>query len=128
MSTSSSVRRPSRSASSLTRRAYRAGERGILPSMSEAALERTFGPDPERGLLLAVLPKGSDAEEELGELRELARTAGVAPVGEVVQHRLRPDPRSYVGKGKLVELEKTYRSSGAEVLIVDEELAPTQQR
>jgi GTPase len=95
--------------------------------MAQAELERA-GPEPERGLLLAVLPKGSDGEEELAELRELARTAGVAPVGQVVQHRTRPDPRSYVGKGKLEELKSAYGSTSAEVLIVDEELAPTQQR
>jgi GTPase len=95
--------------------------------MAQAELERA-GPESERGLLLAVLPKGSDGEEELAELRELARTAGVAPVGQVVQHRTRPDPRSYVGKGKLEELKSAYGSTSAEVLIVDEELAPTQQR
>ena len=94
----------------------------------EPELDRTDGPDPERGLLLAVLPKGSDDEEELGELRELARTAGVAPVGQVVQHRARPDPRSYVGKGKLEELKAAYGDAAAEVLIVDDELQPTQQR
>ena len=96
--------------------------------MSKAEVERAAGPEHERGLLLAVLPKGSDGEEELAELRELARTAGVAPVGLVVQHRVRPDPRSYVGKGKLEELKDAYGSTSAEVLIVDDELAPTQQR
>jgi GTP-binding protein HflX len=96
--------------------------------MTEPALERTPGPEPERGLLLAVLPKGSDDDAELAELRELARTAGVAPVGQVVQHRLRPDPRTYVGKGKLEELKAAYGEAAAEVLIVDDELQPTQQR
>ncbi len=96
--------------------------------MAQAELERTVGPEPERGLLLAVLPKGVDGDEELAELRELARTAGVAPVAEVVQHRVRPDPRSYVGKGKLEELKRTYGDAEAEVLIVDDELQPTQQR
>ena len=96
--------------------------------MAQAELERTGGPEPERGLLLAVLPKGADADEELAELGELARTAGVAPVGQMVQHRLRPDPRSYVGKGKLEELKAAYGDAAAEVLIVDDELQPTQQR
>ena len=86
------------------------------------------GPEPERGLLLAVLPKGVDSDEELAELRELALTAGVAPVGEVVQHRMRADPRRYVGKGKLEELKVTYGDVGAEVLLVDDELDPVQQR
>ena len=96
--------------------------------MAQAELERTGGPEPERGLLLAVLPKGADADEELAELGELARTAGVAPVGQMVQHRVRPDPRSYVGKGKLEELKAAYGDAAAEVLIVDDELQPTQQR
>ena len=96
--------------------------------MAKAELERTPGPEPERGLVLAVLPKGVDSDEELAELRELARTAGVTPVGQVVQHRVRPDPRSYVGKGKLEELKAAYGDAAAEVLIVDDELQPTQQR
>lgn len=82
----------------------------------------------ERGLVLAVLPKSADAEQELGELRELARTAGVEPVAEVVQQRANPDPRTYVGKGKLEELKQAYADANAEVLIVDDELEPTQQR
>ncbi|MFN8222584.1 MAG: GTPase HflX [Gaiellales bacterium] len=86
------------------------------------------GAEPERGLLLAVLAKGVDASEELGELGELARTAGVEPCGQVVQHRQSPDPRTYVGKGKLEELEGVFKELEADVLIVDDELDPTQQR
>ena len=84
--------------------------------------------EPERGLVLAVLPKSADAEEELGELRELARTAGVEPIGELVQQRASPDARTYVGKGKLEELKQAYGESRAEVLLVDGELEPSQQR
>ncbi len=90
--------------------------------------ELRVGPEPERGLLLAVLPKGADAEDELGELRELARTAGVEPVAETIQRRTRPDPRRYVGKGKLEELKAAYADHDAEVLLVDDELDPVQQR
>jgi GTP-binding protein HflX len=78
--------------------------------------------------VVGVFPKGADGEMELAELRELARTAGVSPVGEVVQHRARPDPRTFVGKGKLAELQDVYSMASAEVLLVDEELSPTQQR
>ncbi len=84
--------------------------------------------EPERGLVLAVLPRSADAEDELGELRELARTAGVEPVSELVQQRSKPDPRTYVGKGKLQELKQVYGDAAAEVLLVDDELAPAQQR
>jgi GTPase len=84
--------------------------------------------EPERGLVVAVISRGIDAESELAELNELARTAGVAPVGAIVQQRGRPDPRTYVGKGKLTELEGEFESSRADVLLVDDELSPTQQR
>ncbi|HUH15940.1 MAG TPA: GTPase HflX, partial [Gaiellaceae bacterium] len=86
------------------------------------------GVEPERGLVLAVLPRSADAAEELGELRELARTAGVEPVAELVQQRANPDPRTYVGKGKLEELKHAYEDAKAEVLIVDGELDPVQQK
>jgi GTP-binding protein HflX len=86
------------------------------------------GATPERGLALAVLAQGVDPDDELGELEELARTAGVEPVARMVQHRERPDPRTYVGKGKLEELKEAYAAAEAEVLLVDDELDPTQQR
>jgi GTP-binding protein HflX len=86
------------------------------------------GAEAERGFAVAVFPQGVDEAEELAELRELARTAGVETIGELIQHRGRPDSRTYVGKGKLEELKRAYKESGAEVLLVDAELDPTQQR
>jgi GTP-binding protein HflX len=86
------------------------------------------GLEPERGFVLAVLAQGVDADDELAELDELARTAGVEPVARLVQHRASPDPRTYVGKGKLEELKQAYADAGAEVLLVDDELSPSQQR
>jgi GTP-binding protein HflX len=86
------------------------------------------GAEPERGFALAVFPQDADVESELAELRELARTAGVEVVVELVQRRSQPDPRSYVGKGKLGQLERAFAASGAETLIVDDEITPVQQR
>ena len=86
------------------------------------------GAEPERGFLVAVLLQGADAEDELGELRELLRTAGVEPVGELVQRRATRDPRTYVGKGKLRELKDAFAAARAESLIVDADLDPSQQR
>src|SRR5919199_4037496 len=85
-------------------------------------------PEPERGFVLAVLAQGADADEELAEVEELARTAGVEPVGRVVQHRARPAQRTYVGKGKVEELKAQFAEAGAESLLVDGELEPAQQR
>ena len=82
----------------------------------------------ERGFIAAVLAQGVDSKDELAELRELARTALVEPIGALVQHRPRPERRTYFGKGKLEELKRTYKDSGAEVLLVDDELDPAQQR
>jgi GTP-binding protein HflX len=90
--------------------------------------EPSPGQEPERGFVLAVLAQGVDPDAELAELEELARTAGVEPVARLVQHRPQPDPRTYVGKGKLDELKCAYKEAGAEVLIVDDELSPSQQR
>ena len=86
------------------------------------------GAEPERGFVVAVLAPGVDESDELGELRELLRTAGVAPVGELVQRRPAPDTRTYVGKGKLEELKRLVADADAESLIVDDELDPSQQR
>src|SRR5215217_4589593 len=82
----------------------------------------------ERGLVLAVFAPGTDDAEELAEMEELARAAGVEPVGSVVQHRARPAMRTYVGKGKVEELKEAFSRLGAESLIVDDELEPAQQR
>jgi GTPase len=85
-------------------------------------------PEPERGFVLAVLAQGVDADDELAEINELARTAGVEPLGAVVQHRTRPAQRTYVGKGKLEELKERFKAVDAESVIVDDELDPAQQR
>src|SRR5579863_3813708 len=85
-------------------------------------------PEPERGFVLAVLAQGVDADEELAEIEELARTAGVLPVGRIVQRRARPAQRTYVGKGKLEEVKTLFAEASAECLLVDDELDPVQQR
>src|SRR5712692_2181345 len=100
---------------------------GHNPPVTPRQPDPAPGAEPERGLVVAVLPQGREVEE-LAELRELAWTAGVEPVDELVQHRTRPDPRSYVGKGKLADLKQAFGSASADVLIVDDELQPSQQR
>ena len=73
--------------------------------------------------------KGSwTPEESLDELAQLAATAGANVVGRLIQHMPMPSKTHYLGKGKIVELVKLAGSSGASVVIFDDELTPIQQR
>ncbi|HKF22216.1 MAG TPA: GTPase HflX [Candidatus Angelobacter sp.] len=67
-------------------------------------------------------------EETLAEFRELALSAGAEIAGEFVQRRDRPDPATLIGKGKLQEIAGAVASSRADVVLVDHELSPSQQR
>src|SRR3984957_13726509 len=67
-------------------------------------------------------------EEQLDELRELLLTAGVATVGELVQKREKPHPNTYLGPGKLEELKDEIKRADANVVAVDDELSPRQER
>jgi GTP-binding protein HflX len=78
----------------------------------------------QRALCIAALEDG----EDLSELRELLRTAGVAVVGQVVQHREQPHPNSYLGRGKLVEVKAQAKAADANVIACDDELSPRQER
>ncbi|MDC0357971.1 GTPase HflX, partial [Oligoflexia bacterium] len=71
--------------------------------------------------------KARDAESHMLELTELSRTAGLDVLGQVVQKRA-PDPRTLLGKGKLEEVVLRCLRVGAEVLIFDTELKPSQWR
>jgi GTP-binding protein HflX len=78
----------------------------------------------QRAFCIAALPEGDD----LSELHELLRTAGVAVVGEAVQHRERPHPNSYLGPGKLEEVKGQLKQADANVVACDDELSPRQER
>jgi GTPase len=78
----------------------------------------------QRAFCVAALQEGDD----LSELRELLRTAGVAVVGQMVQHRDRPHPNTYVGPGKLEEIKEAAKRADANVIAVDDELSPRQER
>jgi GTP-binding protein HflX len=65
---------------------------------------------------------------ELDELRELAVTAGARVVAEMVQHRRRPDPATYIGSGKTEELREAVLTEGADMVIFDDDLSPSQAR
>src|SRR3954452_23988678 len=78
----------------------------------------------QRAMVIAVAPE----EPDLSELRELLRTAGVAVAGELVQRRAQPDPDRYFGKGKLTELKRAIADADANLVAVDDELLPRQER
>jgi len=69
-----------------------------------------------------------NAEESLAEFRELASSAGAEIAGEFVQRRDRPDPATLIGKGKLEEIAGAAASAHADVVLVDHDLSPSQQR
>src|SRR5919198_5747153 len=85
---------------------------------------------PERALLLAADTGDGpwSVTESLDELEELARTAGAEIVGRVSQRLEHPDPRTYLGRGKLQEARDLAVQSEADLVIVDDELPPNAQR
>ncbi|HDZ20346.1 hypothetical protein LCGC14_0535820 [marine sediment metagenome] len=85
---------------------------------------------PERALLVAVLLPQSknDPMDPLGELRSLAKTAGVDVVDEIVAKRRRPHPGLYVGSGKAQQIGERAEANEAAVVIFDNDLTPAQIR
>lgn len=84
----------------------------------------------ERVVLAGVWTEGTaeDAENSLRELAALAETAGSEVLDGVIQRRATPDPATYLGKGKAQELAEIVALSGADTVVVDSELAPSQRR
>jgi GTPase len=78
----------------------------------------------QRALCVAALAEGDD----LSELGELLRTAGVAVVGEMVQRREAPHPNTYLGPGKVVEAKELAKACDANVIACDDELTARQER
>lgn len=85
----------------------------------------------ERALLVSLAtPDRSDAsvQDSLRELAELAATAGAEVVDAVVQRRVAPDPSCFLGRGKALELSLIGKELSCNVVIVDDELPPTQRK
>jgi GTPase len=76
--------------------------------------------------MVAAVPAGE--HEQLAELDELLRTAGVASVGALVQRREHPHPNSYLGPGKLEQLRAELGAADANLVACDDELSPRQER
>jgi GTPase len=84
----------------------------------------------ERVILVGVWTEGSAemAENSLAELKALAETAGSEVLDGLIQRRDKPDPATYIGSGKVSELKALVSSSGADTVICDGELSPSQLR
>jgi GTP-binding protein HflX len=84
----------------------------------------------EKVLLIGLWGPNSleDAENSLRELAALAETAGSTVLDGLLQRRSYPDPTTYLGKGKAEELRELVVNSGADTVIADTELAPSQRR
>ncbi|ANZ15872.1 GTPase HflX [Streptomyces noursei] len=82
----------------------------------------------ERVVLVGVWTSGTvqDAENSLAELAALAETAGALVLDGVVQRRDKPDPATYIGSGKALELRDIVLESGADTVVCDGELSPGQ--
>ncbi|MFC3298811.1 GTPase HflX [Arthrobacter agilis] len=84
----------------------------------------------ERVVLAGLWSEGTaqDAENSLQELAALAETAGSEVLDGIVQRRLKPDPGTFLGSGKAQELKTIVQATGADTVIVDSELSPSQRR
>ena len=91
-------------------------------------MAQTYGIRNRRARQRALLIAAGPDEHDLSELGELLRTAGVAVAGEMTQKRATPDPDRYFGKGKLSELKAAIKDSDANLVAVDDELTPRQER
>ncbi|MGC8464807.1 MAG: GTPase HflX [Acidimicrobiales bacterium] len=91
-------------------------------------IERSF---VEKILLVGVALDGSsvdEVDEALVELALLVDTAGAQVVGKVIQRRDRPDPATFIGRGKADEIHELSEVLDVDTVVFDEELSPAQQR
>ncbi len=82
----------------------------------------------ERVVLVGVWTAGTadEAESSLAELAALAETAGALVCDGVIQRRQKPDPATYIGSGKAAELREIVEEAGADTVVCDGELGPSQ--
>ncbi|MCU1428706.1 MAG: GTP-binding protein HflX [Actinomycetia bacterium] len=95
------------------------------------ATEVDLGVVTQRALLVGTgygARSVEEAEDSLAELALLTDTAGADPIDSVLQRRDRPDPATYIGKGKAEELRDRANGEDIDVVIFDDELTPAQQR
>lgn len=85
----------------------------------------------ERAILVGLISDGNDSfqvDDDLDEMTLLARTAGASVCGRLTQSRAQPDPKFFLGSGKVQELALMVQEMGANIVIVDKELSSNQQQ
>ena len=103
------------------------GAFGDFGGTSGAFIDRAFR---EKIVLVGMTTQANrsdDVEANLDELAQLVDTAGADAVGRVVQRRTTPDPATYVGKGKALEIRDLALATDCDTVVFDDELAPAQQ-
>jgi len=81
-----------------------------------------------RAVLVGLDLGETNHADSVDELRQLAKSAGVAPLAVIGGRRQRPDPAYFAGRGKVEEVERAIEASGADIVIFNHDLAPAQQR
>ncbi|HZD78434.1 MAG TPA: GTPase HflX [Actinomycetota bacterium] len=103
------------------------GRRRGRRSVMESPLSATWTPRVREKAVLVGVGHGME-EADLDELAALADSAGAEPVARVVQTRSDPDPATFVGRGKIDEIHRAVHRTGADAVILDDELSAGQLR
>ncbi len=103
--------------------------------MNDETIKEQAAPEQPRdravlvGLSSPKLDKRDNADEDtLEELADLVETAGGAVVASVLQNRPSPEPRTFIGEGKVAEIRELVQNEEATMVIFDNDLSPSQQR
>ena len=107
-------------------RLARQAKQASRPGSEQEADDETSTPAPRTRA--DAKESSFSAEDSIAEFRELAVSAGADVVGEVLQRRDRLDPATLIGRGKLEEITGAVAGAGADVVLFDHDLSPSQQR
>lgn len=93
----------------------------------------TMNRAPEKAILVGLNSDALDIDERsddvtMAELEALLETAGGITCGWVMQHRATPDPRSFIGEGKVREVKEAVEANECDLVVFDNELSPSQMR
>ena len=100
----------------------------LARNAAEVSAGTALDEDDERSSAGTKRALDLDFEASLAEFEELARSAGAEVAATLIQRRPRPDPATLVGGGKLEEIEGVVASTGADLVLFDHDLSPSQLR